>query len=145
VPASLARRASPHPMTRPSDPAPWCLVATVVADHPESTGRRLFRPGAKVWVPDGFPGVAYETVTVIGHVHGAPRQSIVHIAHHHLTNWRVRPVYSPAVRARIAEVCGPGGSSFVTSSKDPTSEAYRRDLLRWAATFQTRSRHRRPG
>src|SRR5690349_19871530 len=92
-------------------PPIWCIVANVVGRRPyghggleQRDGLRLFRGGAKVFVADGYAGMGYETVTVIGHIRHQSRLATVDVATEYLTNWQVKLVYSPAVRARIAEV-----------------------------------------
>ena len=99
-------------------------------------GLRLFNPGAKVWVPDGFAGMGYENVTVIGQTRKSRRYAIVNVATEHLTNWRVKLVYSPAVLDRINEVCWSPAIGFSRHGDDRSSEAYRDDLQRAAARFQ---------
>jgi hypothetical protein len=80
----------------------WCIAATVISERPygpggveRRRGLKLFSPGAKVHVPDGFHGMGYESVTVVGRVRKSSRYSIVHVRTDHLTNWRVELVYSP--------------------------------------------------
>lgn len=109
----------------------WCLVANVVEERrygEESTeirrGTRLFAPGAKVWVPDGYAGMGYDRVTAVGRTRHASRYASVVVAAEHLTNWRVKMVYSPAVLARLGET--PGGG--FPHDHD--------ELLRRAARFQ---------
>ncbi|BCJ39463.1 hypothetical protein GCM10010168_62890 [Actinoplanes ianthinogenes] len=122
----------------------WCIVANVVDERPygpggaeRRRGLRRFAPGAKVWVPDGFAGIGYETVTVIGRPRGSQRYSIVHVRTEHLTNWRIRPVYSPAVRARIDEVCWSVHHGFSAEhGNDRTSEDYRADLAAFVERFR---------
>jgi len=124
----------------------WCIVANIVRERPygpgggeQRRGLRLFAPGTKVYVPDGFAGMGYETVTVIGQTRGSRRYAIVHLATRYLTNWRVKLVYGPAVLDRIEDVCWTAGHGFSRNGDDRGSEAYRDDLHRVAAQFQQRT------
>ena len=62
----------------------WCIAANVVQQRPYGPGGqqtrrgiRLFGPGAKVWVPDGYGGMGYETVVVVGRTRHSPRYAVV--------------------------------------------------------------------
>ena len=121
----------------------WCIVANVVDQRPYGPGGaewrcglRLFSAGAKVYVPDGYAGMGYQTVTVIGRTRHAPRYAIVDVATEHLTNWRLKLVYSPAVLDRIAEVCWHPHRGFSAHGDDRSSETYRNHLQRMADRFQ---------
>jgi hypothetical protein len=132
-------------MAEPEQPAPpvWCIAANVVQQRPygpggEQTRRgiRLFGPGAKVWVPDGYGGMGYETVVVIGRTRHSPRYAVVSIGTEFLTNFRVKLVYSPAVLARIGEANWPGNGRGFSRQEDRSSEVYRDDLQRMAGMLQ---------
>lgn len=124
-------------------PPVWCIVANVVAERPYGPGGlhwrrglRLFPAGAKVQVPGGYPGMGYDTVTVIGRTRHSARYAVVDIRTAHLTNWRVKLVYSPAVLDRLGEVCPTPNRGFSPRGSDRTSQAYREDLQRAATQFQ---------
>lgn len=124
----------------------WCIVANVVDERPYGPGGhesrrgiRLFPAGAKVWVPDGYPGMGYETVTVIGRTRHGHRYATVDVRSEHLTNWKVKLVYSPAVRARIDDVFPSVHHGFSSHGADRNSDAYRDDLQLIAERFQERT------
>jgi hypothetical protein len=135
------------PETDVDDRPVWCIAATVVSERPygpggveRRSGLKLFSPGAKVHVPDGFHGMGYESVTVVGRVRKSSRYSIVHVRTEHLTNWRVELVYSLTARARIGEVRGrPGRGGFGLRDVDTRSTEYRDTLTTIAAQFQHRT------
>jgi hypothetical protein len=89
-------------------PLTWCVVANVAPQinsggGPESrSGLRHFGPGARLWVlRTGFQD-AYGRVTVVGRHRGRGRRYInITIERRRLTNYRVRPVYSPTVYAAL--------------------------------------------
>lgn len=118
----------------------WCIVANVVDECPygprgaeRRRGLKLFRPGAKVYVVDGFGGMGYETVTVVGRVRKSSRFSTVHVRAEHLTNWRVRLVYSAAALRHIKEIRWDGrGGFWLRDVADAGAESYR-DTLREVA------------
>jgi len=122
----------------------WCVVANAVDERPygpggaeRRRGLKLFRPGAKVHVADGFGGMGYETLTVIGQVRGSARFATVHVQAAHLTNWRVRLVYSPAVLRRIEEVRGRGrGGFWLGEVTDAGAETFRDALLAVVERFR---------
>ena len=127
----------------PGERPVWCVVANVVASRPYGPGGdqvrrglRLFAGGAKVHVVSGFGGDGWETLTVIGHHRKAGKYLTVHIRAEHLTNWRVKPVYSPAVLAAMREELGEHlGAPFSFTDDDPTGEAYRDALIAEAHRF----------
>lgn len=125
-------------------PPAWCVVANVVAERPygpggaeRRQGLRQFYPGAKVHVVDGFGGMGWETVTVIGQARKSPRFTTVHVRAEHLTNWRVRLIYSPTVLRKINETRRDGhGGFWLYNVADPGAETYRDALLEVAERFQ---------
>ena len=125
----------------------WCIVANVVEERAfgpggleRRRGLKLFAPGAKVHVVDGFGGMGYETLTVVGQVRRSPRFSVVHVRLMHLTTWRVRMVYSPAVLRQVTMVRGETLGGFgLGHVPDPTAESYRDDLQRVADIFSRRA------
>jgi hypothetical protein len=130
----------------------WCVIANVVDERPYGPGGaelrrglKLFRPGAKVHVVDGFGGMGYETLTVVGQVRRSSRFSTVHVQTEHLTNWRVQLVYSPAVLRQIEEIRDGRGGFWLRAVTDPGSETYRDALLTVAERFRERTDAERPG
>src|SRR5689334_22675323 len=128
-------------MAKPAVPADvqpiWYIVANVVDQRPygpggreQRDGLRLFRGGAKVYVADGYEGMGYETVTVIGHMRHGSRLATVDVATAFLTNWRVKLVYSPAVLLRMAEVQWNHNRGFSRHGADRAGDTYRQDLER---------------
>jgi hypothetical protein len=87
------------------EPLTWCVVANVAAETNNGDGGlqirpglRRFGPGARLWVlRTGFQS-SYRRVNVVGR-HRGPGHRLIHIIIElrGLTNFRVRPVYSPAV------------------------------------------------
>jgi hypothetical protein len=143
-------------MTEPdsaAQPSPvWAVAATVVEQRPYGSGSavqrrglRLFSGGAKVYVVDGFGGMGYETVTVVGRPRKSSRFSIVHVRAEHLSRWRVELVYSPAAMRKIAEVRdGPYRAGFwLPDVADPGASAFRDALEEVAAVFAGRSDEQR--
>ncbi|NJC74164.1 hypothetical protein HC031_31285 [Planosporangium thailandense] len=122
----------------------WSIVANVVDERPygpggaeRRRGLKLFRPGAKVYVVDGFDGMGYETVTVVGQVRKSSRFSTVHVPAKHLTNWRVRLVYSPAALRQIAEIrWGGRGGFWLRDVADTGAGSFRDALLAVAERFR---------
>ena len=135
----MARPDSASP-PNPVPPSPvWAIAANVVDQRPfgpggavQRRGLKLFSGGAKVYVVDGFPGMGYDTVTVVGRPRKSSRFSIVHVRAEHLTRWRVELVYSPAAMARIAEVRDGGGGFSAYEVGDPAAPEFR-DVLAAAA------------
>lgn len=86
-------------------PLAWCVVANVAHETAQGeggleirAGLKHFAPGAKVWVLPPQWGDGGEQVIVVGRHRGSagPYIQIV-VPRRHLTNYRVRAVYSPAV------------------------------------------------
>jgi hypothetical protein len=134
----------------------WCLTANVVRERPygpagaeQRRGLRLLSGGAKVWVVDGFGGDGWATVTVIGHHRKCGKYLTVHVLTEHLTGWRARLVYSPAVRHRIRKVLngrtvGYRAAGFwVRPDIDPSGDECRDDLEAIALRLENGAAHRR--
>ena len=122
----------------------WCIVADVVerpAHGPGSTGwqggLRRFPPGARVYVVDGYAGMGWQAVTVVGDTR--PGYATVAVATEHLSNWRVKLVSSPAVLERLGDAGPHPYSGFSPHGHDPRGDAYRDDLRRLATTFRRRT------
>lgn len=85
----------------------WCMVANVAArttygpDAEVRRGLRHFAGGAKVWVLPPQWGDGGDSVFVIGRHRGENRYVRLVIERFHLTNFRVRGVYSPAVHREL--------------------------------------------
>jgi hypothetical protein len=92
------------------EPEPiWLIVANVCRarpygeSHEPKAGLRWLNAGAKVFVPGGFGGMGFESVTVIGQHRLRRRLFLQHVQSRYLVNWRVKLVYSPAVLRLVAE------------------------------------------
>jgi hypothetical protein len=87
----------------------WCVVANVAEqtvqgeDHEVRRGVKHFAPGAKVWVLPPQWGDGGEQVCVVGRHRGRGRHGLIRMVmpRRHLTNFRVRGVYSPAVHMQL--------------------------------------------
>jgi hypothetical protein len=102
-------------------------------------GIRRFSGGAKVWVPDGYEGMGYETVVVIGRPRGSQQYAVVSVGTRYLTNLAVKLIYSPTVLALLEDKDWPASGRGFSAVPDPTSGAYRADLEHTAARFQERT------
>jgi hypothetical protein len=86
-------------------PLAYCVVANVADETAQGeggleirSGIKHFAPGAKVWVLPSYWGDGGEKVIVVGRHRGSAGPYIrIVIARRHLTNFRVRTIYSPAV------------------------------------------------
>lgn len=133
-------------MTSEEPPAVWCIVANVVEERPygpggEETrrGLKIFPAGAKLYVPDGFGGMGWETVEVVGRGRGSARYVAARVQTRQLTNWRVKAVYSPAALKQVERIrAGRPGFWLASTSADITSQAYHDALLEVAAALATR-------
>lgn len=133
-------------MTSEEPPAVWCIVANVVEERPygpggEETrrGLKIFPAGAKLYVPDGFGGMGWETVEVVGRGRGSARYVAARVQTGQLTNWRVKAVYSPAAVKQIERIrAGRPGFWLTSTFADLTSQAYHDALLEVAAALATR-------
>ncbi|MEU4217405.1 hypothetical protein [Actinoplanes sp. NPDC026623] len=116
-------------------------MANVVDERPagpggEETkrGLRIFRPDAKVYVVDGFGGMGWETVTVVGQARKSARWVTAHVQAKNLHNFRVKLVYTPASLRRITQLRRPKpddpdrcfGGFWLGWVDDCGNEAYRR-------------------
>ncbi|MFG1911019.1 hypothetical protein [Kribbella sp. NPDC048928] len=127
--------------------AVWCIVANVAEERPYGPGGvetrrglKIFSAGAKLYVPDGFGGMGWETVEVVGRGRGSARYVAAKVQTHQLTNWRVKAVYSPAALHQIERVrAGRAGFWLPTTLTDLTSQDYHDALLEVAASLATRT------
>lgn len=96
----------------------WCVVANVAAHTthgPDGVevrrGLKHFAPGAKLWVLPPQWGDGGEKLFVVGHHRGrgTGRLARLVIDRYHLTNFRVRGIYSPAVYRELMRRWEPWG------------------------------------
>lgn len=89
----------------------WCVVANVLAEttHGEGgediqRGLKHFAPGAKVWVLPPQWGDGGENVVVVGRHRGRGHGRLARlvVGRHHLAEFRVRGIYSPAVLRELS-------------------------------------------
>ncbi|GAB2870825.1 hypothetical protein [Hymenobacter ruber] len=87
----------------------WTAVANVVAERlygPEGkeirTGTKHFKPGAKVYIIDWFPGMC-DAVTVIGHQRKSKQLMKLVMRVNTLLRFRPKICYSPAITRLIEE------------------------------------------
>lgn len=100
------------------EPLTWCVVANVAAETNNGdggleirSGLRRFGPGARLWVlRSGFQS-SYRRVNVVGR-HRGPGHRLIHIIIElrGLTDFRVRPVYSPTVYTALNRPWEPTGT-----------------------------------
>jgi hypothetical protein len=100
------------------EPLTWCVVANVAAETNAGdggleirSGLRRFGPGARLWVlRTGFQS-SYRRIAVVGR-HRGPGHRLIHIIIElrGLTNFRVRPVHSPAVYTALDRPWEPTGN-----------------------------------
>jgi hypothetical protein len=87
----------------------WIIVANVCRvrpygpRHEPKAGLRWLNAGAKVFVPGGFAGMGFESVTVIGQHRLQRRLFMQHVQSRYLVDWRVKLVYQPTVLRLVAE------------------------------------------
>jgi hypothetical protein len=102
----------PRTVSSDAEVLAWCVVANVAAEtsHGEGgqevrRGLKHFAPGAKVWVLPPQWGDGGESVFVVGRHRGRGRGRLARmvVARHHLVNFRVRGIYSPAVHRELTQ------------------------------------------
>ena len=88
----------------------WCLVGNIVKRRPYGEGGTETRPGTKhfsggtkVYCLPAQWGDGYEKIIVIGRHRGSKRFETMIVNSEHVTNWRAKVVYAPAVLRRIQE------------------------------------------
>lgn len=97
-----------------AEPLGWCVVANVAfetANGPGGleirTGVRHFQGGAKVWVLPPMRANDSDRLMAVGHHRGRGHRLIrVPVLWRHLTGFRVRMIYSPAVMRAIQRPAG---------------------------------------
>jgi hypothetical protein len=126
----------------------WCVVANVLAEtlHGEGgedvqRGLKHFAPGAKVWVLPPQWGDGGDMLAVVGRHRGRGGGPFVRmvIGRHHLAEFRVRGVYSPAVLGKLSEPW-PYGATRLWASEDQA----RRTAGQWNRMRAAESGVRRP-
>ncbi|MEU4290042.1 hypothetical protein AB0E63_17625 [Kribbella sp. NPDC026596] len=123
-------------------------MANVAAERPYGPGGaetrhglKIFSAGTKLYVPDGFGGMGWETVEVVGRGRGSARYVAVAVQTHQLTNWRVKAVHSPAALRQIQRIRAnrPGFWLHPATYNDLTTQAYHDALLEIATELSERS------
>ena len=90
-----------------TEPCHYCLVGNIVSEHQfgESrdilSGTKHFKPGTKVYCLPPQWGDGYEKTIAVGICRKSRRWITVVVATDHITNWRVKSVYQPAVLNRL--------------------------------------------
>lgn len=86
----------------------WCLIANVVEERKFGEGGEEVRRGLKQLQPGAkvhcFPlmwGDGYDNVQVVARHRKSHRYMTIIVPSRHLTNWRVRLIYSPEVIGRL--------------------------------------------
>ncbi|MCG5212787.1 hypothetical protein [Streptosporangium sp. KLBMP 9127] len=129
-------------MAEVEKPAPvWTIAANVVRHRRYGDGGRELRPGtktfrggAKVYVPDGYPGMAFEKVTAVGYGRRTRRYIAVATSLRNLHAFRAVLVRSPAVLRLIED-----GYRYLTWPTD------RAAAVEQAASFERMARADRAG
>jgi hypothetical protein len=87
----------------------WTAVANIISERPYGpggietrNGTKHFRPGAKVYIIDWFPGTC-DAVTVIGHHRKSTQLMKLVVRVDALLQFRPKICYSPAVNRIIKE------------------------------------------
>jgi hypothetical protein len=88
----------------------WTIAANVVRHRRYGEGgqelrpgTKAFRGGAKVYLPDGYPGMGYEQIIAIGYGRNTRRYIAIAVALRHLHTFRAALVHSPAVLRLIED------------------------------------------
>jgi hypothetical protein len=118
----------------------WAAVANVITERPYGPGgletrqgTKHFRPGAKVYIIDWFPGMC-EAVTVIGHHRKSNQLMKLVVRVETLVRFRPKLCYSPAVNSIIEEhFADEGGPHRLTKE---FAEQLCEVLPRWKAPQQ---------
>jgi len=91
----------------PTEPCRYCLVGNIVSEHEFGearavlSGTKHFTPGTKVYCLPPQWGDGYEKTIAVGICRKSRRWITVVMATEHITNWRVKSVYQPAVLRRL--------------------------------------------
>jgi hypothetical protein len=92
----------------------WCLVANV-AEHVHTgpggqssqPGLKHFSPGTKLYCYPPLWGDGYEDIKVVGRHRGSRRLVEMIVPSRHLCNWRVKPIFSPALIRMLRQTDAP--------------------------------------
>jgi hypothetical protein len=94
----------------------WCVVANVTERIPHGEGGREIRrglrhftAGARLWVLPPQWGDGWENAIVVGRHRGSRRYIRMVVPLRHVTSFRVRAVYSPAVFRELTRPWAPRG------------------------------------
>jgi hypothetical protein len=87
----------------------WCVVAKIRESTPygqdskeTKIGSKHFKPGAKVYIVDWYPGMC-TTVTVVGHHRKSNRLITIDINIKYLSDLQIKVVYKPYVLEKIED------------------------------------------
>lgn len=126
----------------------WCVVANVTAEtfHGEGgvearSGLKHFAPGAKIWVLPPQWGDGGQDVFVVG-AHRGTRGRLVRmvVPRVHLTNFRVRGIYQPAVRRELTAEWKERGTPRQWESREEAEEV----AVSWALDATVQAGVRQP-
>ena len=98
----------PQLLTEPQ-PGYYCLVGNIVAEHEFGSEREIksgtkqFTPGTKVYCLPPQWGDGYEKAIVVGICRKSRRWITVVMQTRHITNWRAKSLYTPAVLKRLRD------------------------------------------
>lgn len=130
----------------PGEPLTWGVVANVSRDvftrqrtDAKRPGTRHFVPGAKVWVLPVYWGDGGQHRYVIGVRRGSGGRSLIRLVMNtdRLVNYRLKPVYSPAVYAAMGQPMDHNGSGpALYGSREDAQET-----VDWAKWQRTRATH----
>jgi hypothetical protein len=120
----------------------WCIVGNLLPypyREPVLRSQKMFPAGAKLFVIDGFAGMGYETVTVIGYAHRGPKPAVAHIKARYIGAWRAQLVYRPVILRLIRQgMQSHGGRRWLPDGLTPGDPAYGEHLAGIAHAFQMR-------
>ena len=142
---ALAEEADPSP-------ARWSVVANAVRIRPYGpleddetrVGLKMFAPGARLFVIDGFGGMGWDILNVIGRPRKSGRYVYASVPAEHMENWRVTLVHSPAVLRLIEEHLGSYAQGlWARGFEDLAGDGLRDKLIEVAASFDKSSAERR--
>jgi hypothetical protein len=135
------------------EPLTWGVVANISREvftrqrtDKKRPGTRHFAPGAKVWVLPIRWGDGGEQRYVVGTRRGTGGHGLVRLVMNtdFLVNLRLKPVYSPAIYARMGQPLGNGWSPLLYDSQEDAEQQV--DVWKWLRTRVTHLRlGSRPG
>jgi hypothetical protein len=96
-------------MNEKQENSSWCVIAKIRDATPfgeggkeTKIGSKHFKPGAKVYIVDWYPGMCM-TVTVVGHHRKSNRLMTIDLHVKYLTDLKSKVVYKPYVLEKIEE------------------------------------------